>query len=149
MIQEMSVVTLQAEETHQLRRQVLYGHWPEAEVDYPEDGLEGAFHLGVQDGEGRLVAVASWYPLPAPPEPERPAYRLRGMAVHPAVQGSGVGRLLFSAGRDEARRRGAQLLWANSRDSALEFYRRLGMEVEGEGFLAAGGLPHHVVTCVC
>jgi GNAT superfamily N-acetyltransferase len=142
----INVVSLTAAETRELRRQVLYGHWPEADVHYPEDEMAGAFHLGATDEKGDLVAVASWYPQAAAGDPGRAAYRLRGMAVDPRVQGSGVGRALFDAGKDEARRRGAERVWANARDSALGFYERLGMRVVGEGFSAANGLPHHVVV---
>lgn len=135
-----------AEETHPLRRRVLYGHWPDADLHYPEDDLDGAFHLGVRDGRGRLLAVASWYPQPAPHDPSPSDVRLRGMAVEWGWQGRGIGRALFEAGRAEARRRGARRIWANARDVALEFYLGMGMTVVGEGFLAAGGLPHHVVV---
>ncbi|MDQ4133460.1 MAG: GNAT family N-acetyltransferase [Actinomycetota bacterium] len=143
---EREVISLSAEATHALRRQVLYGHWPEADVHYPEDDLDGAFHLGVRDANGRLVAISSWYPQAPAHDPARSAYRLRGMAVVPDVHGTGTGRLLFEAGKAEARRRGADVVWANARDSVLGFYLRLGMRVVGEGFLAAGGLPHHVVV---
>lgn len=142
----MEIVSLTATETRRLRRRVLYGHWPDADVQYPEDEMPGAFHLGATDDEGELVAVGSWYPQAAASSPARAAYRLRGMAVDPRSQGGGVGRALFDAGMREAGRRGAELVWANARDSALGFYQRLGMAVVGEGFTAAAGLPHHVVV---
>ena len=142
----MRVEHVQAEDTYDLRRRVLYGHWPEAEVHYPEDEREGAFHLGARDEGGRLVAVASWYPETSPFFPVRRAYRLRGMAVDATRHGQGTGRLLFEAGVGELRARDVEVLWANARDSAVPFYRRLGMSVMGDGFVAAGGIPHHVVV---
>jgi GNAT superfamily N-acetyltransferase len=142
----VNVVHLAPGETHDLRRKVLYGHWPDADVVYPQDAIDGAFHLGVMDHAGRLVGAASWYPEPSALFPGRRAYRMRGMAVDPARHGQGVGRLLFEAGLAELRTRGAELVWANARDTAVGFYRRLGMTVVGEGFLAAGDLPHHVVV---
>lgn len=141
----MRVVSLDVSRTHDLRRRVLRGDRPEADVRFPQDDRAEAFHLGVLDETGAVVAVATYSPEPTPLRPGRRAFRLRGMAVDPEHQGRGLGRLLFEAGLRELRRRGAEVLWANARDSALDFYRRRGMEVVGEGFLAAGGIPHHVV----
>jgi hypothetical protein len=45
-----------------------------------------------------------------------------------------------------ARTRGDRLLWANGRDTALDFYIRLGFNVVGESFVdRVSQLPHHVV----
>ena len=141
----IEVIRLQAAGTRELRRRVLYGHVPDETAVYPHDGQPGSFHLGAR-ADGALVAVASWYPEATDRRPARAPWRLRGMAVDPTYEGRGVGRLVFQAGVAELQSRGADLLWANARDGALEFYRRLGMTVVGDGFLAAGGLPHHVVV---
>lgn len=140
------VVPLTATATHDLRRRVLREGRRDAEVRFPEDEHDGAFHLGAVDGHGQVVAVATWLPDGTPLRPGLRAFRLRGMAVDPAWQGRGVGNAVFEAGLVELRRRRAEVLWANARDSALDFYRRRGMEVVGEGFLAAGAIPHHVVV---
>lgn len=141
----IEVVRLEAAETRDLRRRVLYGHDPDETAVYPQDGSPGSFHLGATAPEGGLVAVASWYPEPTDRRPAAAPYRLRGMAVAPGHAGRGVGRLIFLAGVAELHNSGADLLWANARDTALEFYRRAGMTVVGDGFPAAGGLLHHVV----
>lgn len=129
-----------------LRRRVLYAHLPDATGSYPQDDRPGAVHLGLADPPGVLVAVASWYPEATEARPAAAPYRLRGMAVDPPRQGRGLGRVLFRAGLDELGRRRADLLWANARDPVIGFYERLGMSVVGPGFLAAGGIPHHVVV---
>ena len=67
------------------------------------------------------------------------------MAVEPAQQGHGYGAALLDAAIARLRAAGARVLWANARDSALGFYVRGGMTVAGDGFVAALGLPHHVV----
>ena len=141
----MRVVHIGPEATHDLRRRVLRQHRPEAVVDFQGDQVEGAFHLGAVDEAGEVVGVVSLFPEPAPHRPERRALRLRGMAVEPSVQGTGVGAALLGAAVAGARERGYEVMWANSRDTALEFYRRRGWEVVGEGFESVG-LPHHVVV---
>ena len=73
--------------------------------------------------------------------------QLRGMAVDSEVQRTGAGRVLLEAAIERLRSEGAEVLWANARDSALAFYERMGMEVVGEGFVSAEtALPHHVVV---
>lgn len=141
-----SLVHLAAGDAAALRRRVLYRHAPEATGTYPQDSLSGAIHLGLTGEAGDLVAAASWYPETTPLRAARAPYRLRGMAVEERHQGRGLGRALFEAGLAALRERGADLLWANARDDAIGFYERLGMTVAGPGFLAAGGIPHHVVV---
>ena len=138
------VVELEAEATHDLRRRVLRAHLPEAGVAYPEDGLEAVLHVGVEDGDGRLVAAGTMFPEPTTHRPGARAARLRGMAVEPDVQGRGVGARLLAALVERARADGYEVVWANGRDSALGFYRRHGWQVVGDGFESIG-LPHHVV----
>jgi GNAT superfamily N-acetyltransferase len=70
--------------------------------------------------------------------------QLRGMAVAPDEQGHGYGAVLLTAGIERFVTTGATELWANARDTALDFYRRHGFEVVGEGFVTRDtGLPHH------
>jgi GNAT superfamily N-acetyltransferase len=138
------VVEIAPEETHHLRATVLRGHLPDPDVDYPADRAPGSFHLGVRDGD-RLVAAASFSLEPAPGHPDRPAARLRGMAVDPARRGEGLGRALLSAADRRLRAAGIELCWANARTSALGFYEANGFRTEGEE-LESVGLPHRVVV---
>jgi len=115
-------------------------------------------HLGVHDvtgdvtgddtGDGaRLVATSTWFPREFAGAPGRRAIQLRGMATLHGWQGCGVGAALLRAGLAHAREAGAELVWANARDTALAFYLRHGFDVHGEGFVdATTNLPHHVVV---
>ena len=140
----MRVVEVDAEATYDLRRRVLRGDRPDADVRFPQDAVPGTFHLAVMDG-GSVVAVASFSPEATPRRPGARAVRVRGMAVEPRFQGTGAGRLLLEAATARLRGEGVDVVWANGRDSALGFYRRLGWQVAGEGFTTAEGIPHHVV----
>jgi GNAT superfamily N-acetyltransferase len=141
----MEVAEVDAAATYDLRRAVLREGRPDAEVRLPEDELAGAFHLAAVDG-GAVVGVCTWAPVPTPRRPGAVAWRLRGMAVDPGRQGGGVGGLLLAAAVDRLSAAGAEVLWADGRDAALAFYERHGWQVEGDGFLAANGIPHHVVV---
>ncbi|MDP8987753.1 MAG: hypothetical protein M3N11_05325 [Actinomycetota bacterium] len=57
-------MTVPAGATHDLRRRVLRGGRPDAEVHFPEDDLPEAFHPAVLDAGGRVVAVATVAPAP-------------------------------------------------------------------------------------
>ena len=115
-------------------------------MHFPEDELPETFHPAVLDTGGRVVAVSTVSPAPTGRRPGAAAWRLRGMAVEPELQGRGAGTLLLDAVVARARATGAEVLWAAGRDSALDFYRRRGWLVEGEGYLTpATGMPHHTV----
>jgi GNAT superfamily N-acetyltransferase len=132
------------EEIFPLRHAVLRPGRPVSYSVYSQD--VGAVHVGAFD-DGMLVGCATVFPQPwpgsdgAPAEPA--AWRLRGMAVDPSVQGSGIGRLVLAEGIVAAREGGAPVLWANARTAALGFYERMGWRVVGEEFIASdSGLPH-------
>lgn len=135
-----------AADTHDLRRRVLRDGDPAADVHFAEDDLDGAVHLAAVDGAGRVAGVATWAPVPTARRRGRVAWRLRGMAVEPDLQGAGVGSVLLEAALPRLRQRGAEVLWADGRDTALAFYERHGWVVEGEGYRTATGIPHHTVV---
>ncbi len=141
------VITLDVSQTYDLRRDVLRNGDPDAAVSIPQDDMYEALHVGAVDGEGQVIATASFYPEPctARPAADNPA-QLRFMAVERAWQGSGAGGAVLDAGVQELRGRGCDLLWANARDTALGFYLKHGFEAYGESFLDyTMALPHTVV----
>jgi GNAT superfamily N-acetyltransferase len=132
------------EEIFPLRHAVLRPGRPVSYSVYSED--EGAVHIGAWDDD-MLVGCATVFPQPWAGSDSAPAesaaWRLRGMAIDPARQGTGVGRLVLAEAIAAAREGGASLLWANARTSALGFYERMGWRVVGEEFIASdSGLPH-------
>jgi GNAT superfamily N-acetyltransferase len=134
-----------AEEVFPLRHAVLRPGRPVTASVYGQD--DSALHLGAWD-DGLLVGCATVFPDPWPggpeaPDPEPAAWRLRGMAVEPSRQWTGLGRQVLAAAVAAAWEGGAPLLWANARTAALPFYAAAGWTVAGEEFLAADtGLPH-------
>lgn len=136
---------LATEDVLDLRKRVLRDGTPSRDPRYPEDDLDGTVHLGTVL-DGRVVATSTWLPRPCPATADGRAVQLRGMAVDPALQGSGIGRVLLRAGIDRARDDGATLVWARARDAALGFYVTEGFDVVGDAFIdEATGLSHHLV----
>jgi GNAT superfamily N-acetyltransferase len=133
------------EEIFPLRHAVLRPGRPVSYSVYSDD--EGAVHIGAWDDD-ELVGCATVFPQAWPgsdiaPEPSPGAWRLRGMAVDPSRQGTGVGAAVLGSAVGAAEEAGAPLLWANARSTAIGFYERHGWRVVGEEFIAAdSGLPH-------
>ena len=85
----------------------------------------------------------SWRPFPAGPSEQR-AMQLRDMAVEPEHRGTGAAAAVLAAGIERARADGAELVWANARDTALGFYVAHGFETVGDGYVdRTTALPHH------
>lgn len=132
----MRVVEVDSGATYELRRRVLLAPWRDVRLD--GDDVAGTFHLGAFDDDtGGLVGVATFVPT-------ADGVQLRGMAVDPDQQGTGVGRVLIEAAIERLRATGVRRVWCNARDPAIPFYERLGFEVTGAGFVhEESGIPHH------
>src|SRR3954453_22212077 len=143
----MDIVDLAVTETYTLPRVVLRDDDPNRSVMFPEDDDPKAFHLGVRDDSGTIVAISSWIPRPCPVLDVEPSIQLRGMATASDRQGSGLGGALIEAGAARSAAAGYALLWARARDTALAFYERHGCRVIGEVFTdPTTALAHHIVV---
>jgi GNAT superfamily N-acetyltransferase len=123
--------------TADLRRQVLRGGRP---VELPGDA-DPAFHVGVYDGE-LLLGTGNVRVEPAPWDPSRPAWRVRGMATAPEHRGRGVGARVLDALIAHARARGGGVLWCNARTPAQAFYERAGLVTRGDPWVDPDIGPH-------
>ncbi|CAN5822701.1 GNAT family N-acetyltransferase [soil metagenome] len=129
-----------------LRYEVLRRGTPTDVVDLDGDRDPGTRHLAIRDGNGDVIATSTWLTRPCPAAPDRPAVQLRAMAVSDRVRRKGYGALMIAAGYEHARAVGADVVWANARDTALDFYQAQGLHVVGDGFVTTDTrLPHHVV----
>lgn len=68
-------------------------------------------------------------------------WKLRQMAVIPALQGKGIGKGLISFMEAEARAQGICHIELHARETAIGFYEGAGYSVSGERFLEVG-IPH-------
>lgn len=145
---EPLVTELAPRETHPLRRTVLRTGTPSDAVEFEGDELETTIHLGVRSGtHGTIVAVSTWLERRWPTEPDTPAFQIRGMATAPDLRRSGFGTLVLQAGIERCAERGAELVWARARVTAIDFYVRRGFEAVGGAYLdAATALPHRDIV---
>lgn len=155
----MRIVELAASATHDIRRRMLRGGDPDAEVVFAGDEDPATVHMGAvldqtgsiarevsRDAAG-LVAVSSWYPGRTGPVLDAVSehvWQLRGMAVLAAWQGCGIGSAMLLEAFDALRARGGVAVWARARDTALGFYLAHGFVGVGEGYRDdTTGLAHH------
>lgn len=140
----MKVRFITAQETHPLRLLVLRPGGVMADCQWPIDSAEGAFHLGVDEGEER-ICVASFQAATHELVIAKRPWQLRGMATHPDHRGKGAGRALVERALDHLREQGADVLWCNARLVAVPFYERLEFRIEGPLFEIPGIGGHHVM----
>ncbi|NIG57163.1 1-(5-phosphoribosyl)-5-[(5-phosphoribosylamino)methylideneamino]imidazole-4-carboxamide isomerase [Chitinophaga sp. Cy-1792] len=124
----MNIQRISADDTLQLRRDVLYPNesLDSVKVENDEEGL----HFGVYEGT-QLVTVVSLFI-------EGPVAQFRKLATHPSGRGKGYGKAILAYIADFSRKNGAKLLWCNARDTATSFYDMLGYEKIGNYFTKKG-----------
>ena len=96
------------------------------------DGLdEEALHILAEDKNGKPIAAARMLP----------DGHIGRVAVLKPWRGQDIGRSLMEFLLEQARRLGYRRVFLDAQVEAIEFYRRLGFEPEGEVFMDAG-IPH-------
>ena len=136
----LTIRVARIEEIFDLRWNILREGLPREAACFPGDDEPGTLHLGAFDRAGRNVGCASFMRRDWEGQP---AWQLRGMAVSPELQKSGVGRRLLELA--EAMLPGANhstQLWCNARTPAAPFYRKLGWEPVGPEFIVETAGPH-------
>ncbi|PSL47571.1 1-(5-phosphoribosyl)-5-[(5-phosphoribosylamino)methylideneamino] imidazole-4-carboxamide isomerase [Chitinophaga niastensis] len=124
----MNIRPISADDTLQLRRDVLYPNESLAsvKVDHDEDGL----HFGVFD-QGQLVTVVSLFL-------NRETAQFRKLATTPAAQGKGYGKAILAHLTNICKKEKIKVLWCNARDTAVSFYDKLGYTKKGDYFIKSG-----------
>jgi len=98
-------------------------------------GESAQFHFGLYDQDRTLIACVVIKPLD-----DRTA-KLRQMAVDEPSRGAGAGGFLIRGVEDILRSRGFGRIEMDARDTAVEFYRKLGYQTQGPGFTQVT-IPH-------
>lgn len=101
--------------------------WPNKSPSFCEvEGDESATHYGAFIG-GILVCVASVYN-------NGHEARLRKFATLSEYQGKGIGTKVIEKLVRDLKRENVSYFWCDARTSALSFYQKFGLCVEGEEF---------------
>ncbi|WP_211675856.1 GNAT family N-acetyltransferase [Moritella sp. 5] len=128
----VNILTIQWQEALPIRHRVL---WPNKQPSFCKvDGDESAIHYGAYI-DGELICVASIYI-------EGRTARLRKFATLPPFQGKGVGSLVIAHVVKELKVAGVDCFWCDARKTAVGFYRRFGLEIQGHEFNKSG-IPYY------
>ena len=107
--------------------------WPDKSVSFCRvEGDELASHYGVYR-DGNLVSVASIYKTQG-------VARLRKFATLELFQGQGMGSTLIKHIMRELKEEGMISFWCDARATAVGFYEKLGMTIQGNEFNKSGVL---------
>ncbi len=136
---------ISAEKTYVLRQMVLRPMLAIDEVAMDHDEAEGTFHVGVRDDDGTVVAIMTVM-RDCLPGTEDVAWRIRGMASHPELRGSGLGEAALEFGIAHALEISRGPIWCNARRVAYGFYERYGFGYASEEFDIPGIGPHKVMV---
>lgn len=142
---EFHVERVSAQQLDGLRRRVLRSD--DATLYHPDARDEDvtSVHFGGFLGT-RLVVSASFFPSSAPINQSLMSYQLRYMATDFDVQGRGYGAQVLAVAEVVLRSMGVEQIWANGRDTALDFYRAVGWRcIKGSEHLSAETQLAHTV----
>jgi GNAT superfamily N-acetyltransferase len=126
------------EEIIDLRHVVLRAGLPRESAKFSGDDDPQAVHLAAKMGT-KVIGCATFLVNDWNGEQ---ACQLRGMAVDPAEQRRGVGRLLLAEVEVIAAEKKVGLLWANVRKIAVAFYQNCGWEIASDEFDIPTAGPH-------
>lgn len=124
-----------ADEVVPLRMQVLRTGMPEAASRWTGDDEADTAHYVAVDAD-QIVGTATILRRPCPEG--GPQRQLRGMAVEPGRQGTGIGAALVAAAAREI----PEPMWCNARRTAVAFYAKLGWRVTTDEFDIPSAGPH-------
>lgn len=125
---------ISAEQTLPLRSLVLRNGLPEAECMFDHDTLPTTFHLGYYIEENELTCILTCM-KENHGKLAKDAYRLRGMATHPAHRRKGYAAELLNACISHLQNQlNIEYLWFNARTIAFPFYEALGFEFISDEF---------------
>ena len=111
----------------ELRKNVSLSHKMSGDED------DETLHLGLfKDGE--LVGIASFMRASNSAFEGNGQFQLRGMATAAKAQGRGYGRMLLEQAEKSLKEKGVRFVWCNARIIALDFYLKMGYEVQGSVF---------------
>jgi GNAT superfamily N-acetyltransferase len=137
----ITIKTISATETLDVRHPILRTGKPRAEAILPYDTHVDAIHLGAFD-DSNLIGVSSLFHEDMQNRLQKNIWRLRAMAVLEAYQGQGIGKQLVMATIEHAKTNKATLLWCTARAHASVFYEKCGFHKEGHEFDIPGIGPH-------
>lgn len=125
------------EQYYDLRFKVLREPWGQLKGSEVLTDEDQADHAMVIDTETEKIVGVARMQTNSPTQGQ-----VRCVAVSPALQGKGVGKLLMNYLETVAQEKGFQEIVLDARENAVKFYLSIGYEIIGESYLLFGVIPH-------
>lgn len=129
----MEIQLIAANQTYQIRHQVLRPNQTINDCHYPLDHLEETIHTGAFI-DGNLISIASFFKENSAELDKAHQYRLRGMATLPHFRKMKAGSSQIQFAEEIMRSRQADLWWCNARTTVADYYKKLGLIIIGDIF---------------
>lgn len=128
-------------ETYLIRQSVLRIGKPIESCHFDGDDLPSTKHFGFIIDD-KMVGIVSLFEKSNPLFKNEFQYQIRGMAILKDYQKNGIGRALMLY--IEQHLDVKFLIWFNARESAIDFYKKLGYTTAGSTFMI-DGVGFHIV----
>jgi GNAT superfamily N-acetyltransferase len=128
----VKVKAVPEEATLPLRQAVLRPHMTVDELARAGHAGPDVLWCAAYDDAGEVVGTGAASRGSPPWAPDRPAWRIRAMAVAPDRRGRGIGSAVLGALLDHVRSHGGGLTWCNARTPAQGLYARAGFVPVGD-----------------
>lgn len=141
-MQEIKAIS--ALDTYTVRHPVLRPGKPIESCHFNGDGRETTKHFGFYENRN-LIGVISLFEFQNAAFVNKKQYQIRGMAILKNRQNKGIGEKLMQHAEKDVRRQGNNFIWCNARETAVNFYRKLGYDTFGDAFEIAGIGTHYTM----
>lgn len=131
-------------DTFSVRHPVLREGKPIQTCSFEGDNLSSTKHFGLFVDEN-LTAVVSVFQNNNSIFNTQNQFQIRGMAVLKDFQRKGFGEELVLYCEDYIKSQNGKLIWFNARENAITFYRKLGYEILGNGFVIENVGIHYIM----
>jgi predicted GNAT family N-acyltransferase len=121
---------------YRLRYEVLRKAWGQTESSTKDEWEDQSLHALLLDENGNAVATGRLQ-FNSPIEGQ-----IRSMAVIEECRGKGCGTQMLKFLEEKARERNLKKITLDSRDNAVNFYRKNGYKVEGDSYKLFDIIPH-------
>ena len=140
----MVIKKVKAFDIRKIRHRNLRQGKPFSTTTYKKDNDKKTFHLACIYNN-IIISCATFYPENNSFFSKENSYRLRGMATDLEHRKKGIGKKIMLQAFEKIKKKKGTLLWCNARLIAVEFYKKLGLQIKGEEFNITDIGPHYLM----
>lgn len=129
----IEIKPIRYQETYNIRQVILRPNRPLETCFFDGDALESTIHFGLYY-KAEQAGIISLFKNKNIIFKDENQYQIRGMAVLEKFQKMNFGRKLVEHSENFLKSKDTEILWFNARESAIDFYKKLGYQITGQAF---------------